>query len=173
MGTGQQIRLPHTRYAVHRQIYKKRKQMEQELGRPVDVSEAIAEMGVNVTPWELHQYTSLHKLAYPWSPSEGELQDCGCGHPELEDRWDEEFWENVDIDSRIAMVYSLMQQICDERERDMITLYFWLDENQDHAWLMQEIGDKYSVSRERVRQILDRALLRIRKTYELHIMKEV
>ena len=48
-----------------------------------------------------------------------------------------------------------------EREREVIRLYFGLDGTQPKLNL-EEIGIKYGLTRERVRQIKDKALFRLR-----------
>jgi RNA polymerase primary sigma factor len=54
--------------------------------------------------------------------------------------------------------------VLDDKERDVITLFFGLESEQSYT--LEEIGDKYNLSRERVRQIKEKALrkLRLRNT---------
>jgi RNA polymerase primary sigma factor len=47
-----------------------------------------------------------------------------------------------------------------EREARIITMYFGLDGEESHT--LEQIGREFSVSRERIRQIKDRALVRLR-----------
>jgi RNA polymerase primary sigma factor len=47
-----------------------------------------------------------------------------------------------------------------EKERDVLELFFGLKNQQAHS--LEEIGEKYHLTRERVRQIKDRALARLR-----------
>ena len=49
-----------------------------------------------------------------------------------------------------------------QRESDVITLYFGL--NGEHAMTLEEIGEKFSLTRERVRQIKEKAIRRLRHT---------
>ncbi|MFN7260933.1 MAG: RNA polymerase sigma factor RpoD/SigA, partial [Cyclobacteriaceae bacterium] len=49
-----------------------------------------------------------------------------------------------------------------QRESDVITLYFGL--NGEHALTLEEIGEKFSLTRERVRQIKEKAIRRLRHT---------
>jgi len=49
-----------------------------------------------------------------------------------------------------------------EREREIIVLFFGLGTN--HALSLEEIGEKFNLTRERVRQIKDKALQRLRHT---------
>ncbi|MDB5005195.1 MAG: sigA 3 [Mucilaginibacter sp.] len=47
-----------------------------------------------------------------------------------------------------------------EREREVLTLFFGLNSRSAHS--LEEIGEKYDLTRERVRQIKDKALARLR-----------
>jgi len=56
-----------------------------------------------------------------------------------------------------------------EREREIIALFFGLGSN--HQLSLEEIGDKFQLTRERVRQIKDKALQRLRHTSRSRILK--
>ena len=46
------------------------------------------------------------------------------------------------------------------RERDVVKLYFWIDET--HPLSLEEIGEKYDLTRERIRQIKERAIRKLK-----------
>ena len=56
-----------------------------------------------------------------------------------------------------------------EKERDVLTLFFGLGDGQAHS--LEEIGDKYDLTRERVRQIKDKALARLRASSRTWVLK--
>ncbi len=56
-----------------------------------------------------------------------------------------------------------------ERERDIVTLFFGLGAGQPLS--LEEIGEKFNLTRERVRQIKDKALQRLRHTSRSKILK--
>ena len=56
-----------------------------------------------------------------------------------------------------------------EREREIIVLFFGLSTNQPLS--LEEIGEKFNLTRERVRQIKDKALQRLRHTSRSKILK--
>ncbi len=56
-----------------------------------------------------------------------------------------------------------------EREREIIVLFFGLGANSPFS--LEEIGEKFSLTRERVRQIKDKALQRLRHTSRSKILK--
>ncbi len=60
-------------------------------------------------------------------------------------------------------------QTLTEREREIIVLFFGLSTN--HPLSLEEIGEKFNLTRERVRQIKDKALQRLRHTSRSKILK--
>lgn len=56
-----------------------------------------------------------------------------------------------------------------EKERDVLELFFGLKNQQAHS--LEEIGEKYHLTRERVRQIKDRALARLRDSKRSRTLK--
>ncbi len=55
------------------------------------------------------------------------------------------------------------------READVISLYFGL--NGEHAMTLEEIGEKFNLTRERVRQIKEKAIRRLRHTSRSKALK--
>jgi len=60
-------------------------------------------------------------------------------------------------------------RVLGEKEREVLELFFGL-KNQ-HAHSLEEIGDKYNLTRERVRQIKDKALERLRHSTRTRTLK--
>ncbi len=60
-------------------------------------------------------------------------------------------------------------RVLGEKERDVLTLFFGLGDQ--HAHSLEEIGDKYELTRERVRQIKDKALARLRANSRTWVLK--
>jgi RNA polymerase primary sigma factor len=56
-----------------------------------------------------------------------------------------------------------------EKERDVLTPFFGLGDGQPQS--LEEIGDKYDLTRERVRQIKDKALARLRANSRSWVFK--
>jgi RNA polymerase primary sigma factor len=56
-----------------------------------------------------------------------------------------------------------------QREADVISLYFGL--NGEHAMTLEEIGEKFNLTRERVRQIKEKAIRRLRHTSRSKALK--
>ena len=56
-----------------------------------------------------------------------------------------------------------------QREADVVTLYFGL--NGEHAMTLEEIGEKFNLTRERVRQIKEKAIRRLRHSSRSNLLK--
>jgi RNA polymerase primary sigma factor len=56
-----------------------------------------------------------------------------------------------------------------ERDREVIVLFFGLESRTSHS--LEEIGEKFNLTRERVRQIKDKALMRLRNTSKSNILQ--
>ena len=56
-----------------------------------------------------------------------------------------------------------------QREADVVTLYFGL--NGEHPMTLEEIGEKFNLTRERVRQIKEKAIRRLRHTSRSKALK--
>ncbi len=55
------------------------------------------------------------------------------------------------------------------READIIILYFGLTGKHGHT--LEEIGEKFNLTRERVRQIKEKAIIRLKHTVRSRILK--
>ncbi|MBA7709545.1 RNA polymerase sigma factor SigA [subsurface metagenome] len=67
----------------------------------------------------------------------------------------------VTLDMLKEEVKGLLEEVIkDERESDILKLRFGLEKKENHS--LREIGRKYGVSRERIRQIQERALRKLR-----------
>ena len=150
------VRVPLNRAgAVHR-IGKRKAKLHQELGREPTAKE-IAE-GMNLSPTEVEQTLAIARshlsLDAPLAPGEdGRLLDYLPDH--VSPGPDEKTFEKALTDTLDAALATLS-----EREATILRLYFGLD--HDDAMSLEEIGNLIGVTRERVRQIKEKALARLR-----------
>jgi RNA polymerase primary sigma factor len=56
-----------------------------------------------------------------------------------------------------------------EKERNVIKLYYGIDEN--HSWTLDEIGIKYGLTRERVRQIKEKGIRKLKHNSRSRLLK--
>jgi RNA polymerase primary sigma factor len=81
-----------------------------------------------------------------------ELIDLLCA-PEEED--------SIDVDDRLRAEIQNTLSVLDEREKDIIECYFGIN-RETEPMTLEAIGDKYSLTKERVRQIKEKSLRKIR-----------
>jgi RNA polymerase primary sigma factor len=150
------VRVPLSRAgAVHR-IGKRSSVMTQELGREPTLQEVAAEL--DVPEDEVSHALSMSQvylsLDAPLVPGEdGQLLDYLCD--QFSPGPDDEVYEH-------ALKRSIEEALgtLSEREGRVLRLYFGLDEMEPMT--LEQIGEKFGITRERVRQIKEKALLRLR-----------
>ncbi len=71
-----------------------------------------------------------------------------------------------DLTQRINAILSVLSQ----REQDILKLRFGIRESHNHS--LEEIGRKFNLSRERIRQILEEALKKLRNPKSLNTLKD-
>lgn len=73
------------------------------------------------------------------------------------------------IHQSLQMEISRVVSILSEKEREIIKLYFGLEGHQPHSY--EDISEKIKLTRERVRQIKEKALKKLRKSTKSRILK--
>jgi RNA polymerase primary sigma factor len=77
---------------------------------------------------------------------------------------DESSFENDDyiaVDDNLRQEINKVLEMLDSREAEIVTLYFGLNTNYS-TMTLEEIGDKHNLTKERVRQIKEKALRKLR-----------
>lgn len=149
------VRLPANVISKVYQDKKMKVRFENDNGRPIEDGEAyINKDGVEEIFKEdlLPSCTSLSK----------QINDEGDELIEL--IGDESTFEDNDyiaVDDNLRLEINKVLDMLDEREADIITLYFGLNPNYSMMTL-EEIGDKHDLTKERVRQIKEKALRKLR-----------
>jgi len=78
-------------------------------------------------------------------------------------------------DSHLAYLESLRREIersldtLTPRQKDVIKLYFGI--GAEHSMSLEDIGDRFGLTRERVRQIKDKAINKLRTTSRSKLLK--
>jgi len=163
---GRTIRVPVHMIDRIRLLYKKHFEMEQRLGRPPEVDELAKEMG-----------ESSHKIQWmlkvSWLPLSlespvGDEDDSELGM----------FVEDTLTPPPIQVAYyNMLRDKIEEilatlapREARVLRLRFGLDNGQ--AYTLEEVGQKFGLTRERIRQIEGKALRRLRHPMRARQLKE-
>lgn len=157
---GRNIRLPvHIQEDIN--YYQKTlKKLEDKLGRSPTIKEIAQEMHTSVSKvsqlWELQNDTiSINSLVNNESDTELENFIPSSEEPP----------EDIAIDDslRAQLINLLEKDFLKPKEKEILILRYGFNNNQKPMTL-QEIGEKYNLTRERVRQIIAKSLRLIRKS---------
>lgn len=150
------VRLPLNRVGALHKIGKTSSGLEQEFGREPSANEIADEL--EMSPFEVMdtlKISSRHlSLDAPFNDGEdNRLLDV------LEDKFQPSPDEKLICDSLKSEILKALNTLT-EREAEVISLYFGI--NREHSLTLEEIGEKFKLTRERVRQIKEKAIKRLR-----------
>ncbi len=154
--TGRTIRLPVHAGDTLARLQKARSRLELKHGRPPMLCELAAEVEMP----EDKVSEALRFQSEPLSLSEPLRQD---GDAELGDMVED---RSIDSPFEVAATTMLPEEIVrllaplDERERDILKLRFGLDRGEPRT--LEEVGEHFNLTRERIRQIEARAMSKLR-----------
>ena len=152
------VRLPLNRVGALNKIGKAYSALEQEFEREPSASEIADQL--DMTDFEVADTLKISgrhlSMDAPFSNSEDNrlldvIQNDHLPPPD-DDLMDESL--KVEIDRALATVT--------KREAEVVRLYFGL--GQEHPLTLEEIGERFNLTRERVRQIKEKAIRRLRHT---------
>ena len=150
------VRLPLNRVGTISKINKASERLEQEFERAPRADEIAHQLEMRITEINDAQRIARrhHSLDTPFSDDEkNSLLDV------ISD-------SNVDDPDKELHMGSLEREVRDsldtlkEREKDVIKMYFGID--REYALTLNEIGEEFGLTRERVRQIKEKAIRRLR-----------
>ena len=154
--TGRTIRLPVHAGDTLARLQKARSRLELRFGRPA----TLAELAVEVEMTEDKVTEALRFAAEPLSLSEPLRED---GDAELgdvvEDRSAESPFDAAATTLLPEQISRLLAPL-DNREREILKLRFGLDRGEPRT--LEEVGDHFELTRERIRQIEARAMSKLR-----------
>lgn len=159
------VRLPLNQVGSLNRIGKASAKMEQELGRPPTANELAEYLELPV--YKIKASLKMHSrhLSVDAPLMEGETSSmldvmANAGDPETD-----EFLMHESLAQEIARSLSTLS----EKERDVINLYYGI--GQGHSWTLDEIGIKFGLTRERVRQIKEKAIRRLKHNSRSKLLK--
>ena len=160
------VRLPLNKVGLSNKISKAYSQLEQEFEREPSTEELanILEIGTEEVETTLGVAARHVSVDAPFVDSEDNTLLDVLENP------------NSDAaDSELSHYDSLRREIerslgtLTERQRDVIKLYFGI--GVEHPMSLEDIGEKFSLTRERVRQIKDKAITKLRTTTRCQLLK--
>ncbi len=150
------VRLPLNRVGTISKINKAAERLEQEFERSPRADELARQL--EMKPREVNDAQRIsrrhHSLDTPFSDD-----DKNCLMDVIEDNKTEAPDKELLMDSLQEEVAAALDTL-KERERDVIRMYFGID--REYALTLNEIGEEFGLTRERVRQIKEKAIRRLR-----------
>ena len=154
---GRAVRVPLNRASDLARIFREKERLKQEKGREPSTEE-LAE-ATNLTPELVESLQTLNAAEIRLDAPIGDSEDS-----QLVERFitEEAAEPEIEVESRL-----LTETITDAlstleaRDAKVLRLYFGLEGEREHT--LEEIGNMLGVTRERIRQLRDRALRRLRE----------
>ena len=150
------VRLPLNRVGALNKIGKAYSNLEQEFEREPSASELAKELDMDVSEVaDTLKISGRHvSMDAPFAQGEDNrlldvIQNDQQPNPDF-------ILMNESLKAEIVRALSTLS----EREAEVISLYFGL--NKEHSLTLEEIGEKFNLTRERVRQIKEKAIRRLR-----------
>jgi RNA polymerase primary sigma factor len=154
---GRAVRVPLNRASDLARIFRERERLKQELGRDPSISE-VAEAAL-LTPEVVTSLQTLNSAEIRLDAPIGDSEDS-----QLVERFMFEEAERPEEQVEERLLAEHIERALDTltpRDARVVRLYFGLDGGREHT--LEEIGNMLGVTRERVRQLRDRALKRLRE----------
>jgi RNA polymerase primary sigma factor len=149
-----------------RRLYQTSRRLEQDLGREPNVPELAAEMGLSTRQVERIIETSRRPLSLEKPVGEDHESELG------------EFIEDGGIglpadDVTLTMLREDIENVLtglSQREQRVLELRYGLVDG--HAYTLKEVGEKFGLTRERIRQIENEALARLREPHRAKLLTD-
>ena len=150
------VRLPLNRVGTLHKIGKAASELEQEYGRAPSTDEIAEELDMTIEEINDTLQISNSHLSLDQPFTEGESNSLKDVLEDERAQSPDEPVMNESLKEEIERVLSTLT----EREAEVITLYFGI--NRERALTLEEIGERFGLTRERVRQIKEKAIKRLR-----------
>ncbi|MEK9499954.1 sigma-70 family RNA polymerase sigma factor [Gaopeijia maritima] len=154
---GRSVRVPLNRASDLARIFREKERLKQELGREPTPEELS--VATDLTPELVESLQTLNAAEIRLDAPIGDSEDS-----QLVERFitEEAAEPEIEVESRLlteAVTEAL--STLDARDAKVLRLYFGLEGEREHT--LEEIGNMLGVTRERIRQLRDRALRRLRE----------
>ncbi|MBN1880199.1 RNA polymerase sigma factor RpoD/SigA [bacterium] len=148
------IRLPPKQETLLHNINKTRIRLMQELGKEPGVQEIASELGVEVTEVENLIQLGWNSVSLEPVDDDKDTRESGIDIPDDRIIVDDKVIKDEFVDD-----VELLLTCLPEREKEILRLHFGFDGD---PYTLQQIGDRFNLTRERIRQIERRAIEKLR-----------
>jgi RNA polymerase sigma factor (sigma-70 family) len=171
---GRTIRLP---VHIHDQLSglrKAQRELKGEMGRDATTAELTTRTGFTAERMEFLNRVSQHSVSMETEIKAAGVKGSGAGsggHLTVGDMMSDPDQKPVDLASYQMLKEDISRLICtlNSREQAVVRMRFGLDDGRPKT--LEEIGLRFKVTRERIRQIEARALHKLRQPYRNHSVK--
>jgi RNA polymerase primary sigma factor len=164
--TGRTIRLPvHMKEALSKLVRASRK-LRQELGREPTTEEVASEMNLPVE--RVREMYDITRRPISLDIPVGDEGETRLGDF-IEDQRGPEPVEAISAEDLRAQLQDILESLS-RREREVLTLRFGLEAGRPHT--LEEVGQKFGVTRERIRQIESKALRKLRHPIRKKLLED-
>lgn len=154
---GRSVRVPLNRASDLARIFREKERLKQELGREPSPEELS--VATDLTPELVESLQTLNAAEIRLDAPIGDSEDS-----QLVERFitEEAAEPEIEVESRL-LTEAVTEALAtlDARDAKVLRLYFGLEGEREHT--LEEIGNMLGVTRERIRQLRDRALRRLRE----------
>lgn len=160
------IRLPVAKIGAYTKITKAFQNFEQEYQREPDVEELMEMLGM--TKEEIDEYFRVNTTTLSTDSKFGSIDTSGGTLSDTLYDKNEISAEDALMQKNVETQLNEALAQLTEREAEIISCYFGL--NGTHPMTLEEIGEKYSLTRERVRQIKEKCIRQLKETTSPHLL---
>lgn len=160
------VRLPLNKVGLSSRIQKAYSQLEQEFEREPSAEELAEVLDMELDEVSATLGLNLRHVSMDTPLSEGEE---GTLLDVLENTNAEKTDANLDHHESLRLEIDRSLQTLTERQKEVICYFFGI--GVDHPLSLEDIGDKFNLTRERVRQIKDKAIVKLRTTERCNLLR--
>jgi len=161
------VRLPLNKIGAINKINKTFAKLEQELERE-PIAEEISEI-LDILPEDIRETMKNQGRHMSMDAPLGNLEDGGSMYELMENKHEAAPDNTLIIDSLRSEIDRALTSLT-AREADVVRLYYGLSGGHSHS--LEEIGEKFELTRERVRQIKEKAVRRLKHASRSKILKD-
>ncbi|MFM2363522.1 MAG: hypothetical protein RLZZ316_2424 [Bacteroidota bacterium] len=160
------VRLPLNKVGLTNKIQKAFSQLEQEFEREPSAEELADMLQLDIEEVRSTLSINVRHVSTDTPISEGEE---GTLIDLLENPNAEKTEKNIEHDESLKLEIERSLKALTERQKEVICYFFGI--GIDHPMTLEDIGERFSLTRERVRQIKDKAITKLKTTNRSQILR--